>query len=138
MKLAKILSEQESGCESFESFAKANTYLQDTYTNLGSGDNGYAYKTDKGTVLKITRDLEEIEISKRIKGKGTTKHFVQIYKICEYGDYAIIEKDYAKPIEGKAADNFFDSAEAEIGIEIDPDTKGNLGVVDGKVKFFDY
>ena len=138
MKLTRVLLEQELECIDFETFAEANTYMDSTYSSIGNGDNGYAYKTHTNTVIKVTKDLEELEISKRIKGKVATIHFVKIFKICEYGFFAIIEKEYAQPVPDEAPEGFLEAAEHEIGTEIDPSTKGNLGVVDGELKFFDY
>lgn len=144
MKLTQILLEatQESEfCKKFEnkSFAEINTNLDNEYTLLGKGDNGYAYKTPEQTVIKLTRDQEELEISSIVRNTGKTTHFVEVYNVCNLGEFGVVEKQYAKVDKGlEATEDFFDAAEEEIGTEIDPDTKGNLGYVNGVLKFFDW
>jgi hypothetical protein len=48
---------------------------------LGGGNNGQAYLTQSGKVLKFTADTAEVALSTRLKTKRLYKHIVNVYDV---------------------------------------------------------
>lgn len=59
------------------------------------GKDGAAYMTDKGTVLKFSRNSAEANLSKHLM-EVNSERFAEVYSVVEHDEVYVIEKEYLK------------------------------------------
>ena len=79
IKLVNLLQEQYV---SEDMLKKLALEMGETITEfLGGGNNGQAYLTQSGKVLKFTADTAEVALATRLKTKRLYKHIINVYDV---------------------------------------------------------
>jgi len=88
-------------------FLKDNEGFGNLKTELGSGYNGTAFLTDKGFVVKITKDKEEYSATLKIFNQINGKYTPMYYKVEPHEGLYVILMDYVEPIKLSSEESDF-------------------------------
>lgn len=81
-----------------ESYVNKHTQFGNIIKELGSGYNGVAFLTDKGFVIKVTKDEEEYKTALKIFNSLNGLYTPKYYGVDEFEDLYVIVMDKVDPL----------------------------------------